>query len=429
MLSRCGLVLACCLSMAHLLAPALGVAGEFPYSAKVSGRNVHVRSGPGTQYYATDKLQLSDEVEVYRHDPGGWFAVRPPKGSFSWVSGQFLEMIESDDPNVQLAKVTGNRVAARVGGTLAKTRDVIAVRLSRGEMVEVLGSDETGSKTWYKIAPPAGEFRWIHGRYVERDTLEGVEANVTAKPIPPFKARQSQPAPQPVAEELPQPMNRTAAVSPASTVSQSAQAEPSEFASQLPQIDGTKTNSATLPTKQLREAVDAINLDLSRIVAQTPGTWDFVDVQQQAEALLARCGTALDRGHVRLLKNKIDRFAELKRRRDTVNTVMTETDRQNRTLGAATSAQRPRVLDPRFDGTGILMPVISKNIQTPPFALVDSLKQRRILSYVSAAPGVNLRVHLGKRVGIYGITSVAPDLNKPHLTAKRVTVLEDVRRR
>ncbi len=421
MFTRRRLILACCLSVQFCWL-VHGTAAEFPYSAKISGRNVNVRSGPGTQYYATDKLQLSDAVEVYRHDPGGWFAVRPPAGSYSWMAGRFLEFVESDDPNVRLAKITGSRVAARVGGTLAKTRDVIAVRLSRGELVEVLGSDKTGSKKWYKIAPPAGEFRWIHGRYIQRDTPEKVSGDNTPKPVPPFKAKANKRAAQPAAEEFPQPFAQTA-----KAPSQPVEPQPSEFASQLPQIDGATSPTAVLPTQQLRKAVDAIDLDLSRIVAQSPNAWEFVDLQQQTNALLVRCATALDRGHVRLLKNKIDRFSELKRRRDTVSTVMTETDRRNRTLGAAVGPRTNRPIDPRFDGTGILMPVISKNIQTPPFALVDS--RRRILSYVSPAPGVNLRVHLGKRVGIYGISGVAADLNKPHLTAKRVTVLEGVRRR
>ena len=75
-----------------------------------------------------------------------------------------------------LATVTDDRVAARVGSRLSDIRDVIQVRLHRGEVVEVLDArtDRSGhnarvSNTWYKIAPPAGEFRWISGRYLDSE--------------------------------------------------------------------------------------------------------------------------------------------------------------------------------------------------------------------------------------------------------------------
>src|SRR5208337_4567269 len=64
----------------------------FPYMAYIATDNVYVRSGPGENYYPTDKLKAGTEVEVYRHDPGGWFAIRPPKDSFSWVSSHHLQL-------------------------------------------------------------------------------------------------------------------------------------------------------------------------------------------------------------------------------------------------------------------------------------------------------------------------------------------------
>ena len=51
----------------------------FPYTAYVAVDDVYVRSGPGQNYYPTDKLKRGQEVEVYRHDPGGWCAVRPSR--------------------------------------------------------------------------------------------------------------------------------------------------------------------------------------------------------------------------------------------------------------------------------------------------------------------------------------------------------------
>ena len=51
---------------------------EFPYKAYINGDSVHVRSGPGQNYYTVLKMKRSEPVYVYRHDPGGWCAIRPP---------------------------------------------------------------------------------------------------------------------------------------------------------------------------------------------------------------------------------------------------------------------------------------------------------------------------------------------------------------
>ncbi len=119
------------LSVVPVLGALVVQAGEraTPYKAYISSTDVYVRSGPGKNYYPTGKLAEGTEVEVYRHDPGGWYAIRPPEGSFSWVSARFVEI--GDDG---LGTVIGDRVAARVGCEFSDIRDVIQVRLHEGEV-------------------------------------------------------------------------------------------------------------------------------------------------------------------------------------------------------------------------------------------------------------------------------------------------------
>ena len=142
-------------------------AGKFPYTTFVTAPDAFLRSGPGEAYYPVAKLRHGQQVEVYRHDPGGWCAVRPPNDAFSWISGEFIEPRQGN-----VGVVIGNRVAIRVGSEFSNTRDVIQVRLNAGDEVEILEAqdfDDGGSlKTWYKIAPPAGEFRWLPARQLER---------------------------------------------------------------------------------------------------------------------------------------------------------------------------------------------------------------------------------------------------------------------
>ena len=227
----------------------------FPYKAYITTDDVYIRSGPGENYYPTDKLKAGTEVEVYRHDPGGWFAIRPPKDSFSWVSSRHLQL----DGN-NLATVTDERVAARVGSRMSDARDVIQVRLHKGEVVEVLEPRRNGpagnnsSTAWYKIAPPAGEFRWVSGRFVDPDyDRDGVRKT-----------------------------------SSGGTVDLTGQAT-----GRLPGDSGPLRRTSPA---QYQKQLDEIDLELSAMVVEDPSFWDLSELRQRAETLFNQSETALERG-------------------------------------------------------------------------------------------------------------------------------------
>ena len=50
----------------------------------MTGNDVHVRSGPGSNYYPTTRLQSGDRMQV-RGEQFGWLKIDPPPGSFSYV--------------------------------------------------------------------------------------------------------------------------------------------------------------------------------------------------------------------------------------------------------------------------------------------------------------------------------------------------------
>jgi len=155
------IVLAC---LASVSAAASAADQLFPYTAYVNSRDVYVRSGPGRDYYPTEKLQRGTPVEVYRHDPGGWYAIRPTEDSYSWISSRYVKPVENG-----LGEITRDKVTCRVGSAFSNVRDVIQVRLNKGELVELREEVNLGGQTWHKVSPPAGEFRWISGQYVDRD--------------------------------------------------------------------------------------------------------------------------------------------------------------------------------------------------------------------------------------------------------------------
>lgn len=135
---------------------------QFPYEALVLRDDAPVRSGPGTVHYATDKLSAGTVLEVHRHDPGGWCAIRPPAGSFSLIPESAIEFVEDN-----VGRVVAGSAQTWVGTRLGVVENPLwQVKLRKNELVEILGevswpNPEGHSTIWYQISPPAGEFRWI----------------------------------------------------------------------------------------------------------------------------------------------------------------------------------------------------------------------------------------------------------------------------
>ncbi len=135
---------------------------NFPYQALIIGESAEIHSGPGSVHYPTDELKQNSTVNVFRHDPGGWCAIRPPADSFSLVPESVVEKIADN-----VGRIAEEGVQAWVGTRLGSVeRPLWQVKLKQGERVEILGevnwpNPEGHSTVWYQIAPPAGEFRWI----------------------------------------------------------------------------------------------------------------------------------------------------------------------------------------------------------------------------------------------------------------------------
>lgn len=138
----------------------------FPYEALVETEAAAVHGGPGKSYYATTRLRAGTKVSVRRHDPGGWFMIAPPQGSFSWIRADYVKQ-QSPERGV----LTANNVVVRVGSSESDAvRDIEQVRLSTGDQVQILDKKTlqtfSGPTAFYKIVPPTGEYRWIAGQDV-----------------------------------------------------------------------------------------------------------------------------------------------------------------------------------------------------------------------------------------------------------------------
>lgn len=355
----------------------------FPYKAYVTADDVEVRSGPGGNFYPTDKLQKGEEVEVYRRDSEGWCAIRPPEGSFSWISGRVLKL---EDGN--LATVTEDDVAARVGSHLSDVRDVIQARMRKGETVEILDSKETPggkSQVWYKIAPPSGEFRFVLEKYLDKERPRDVVR--TARSSDSLAGRDSS----------------------------------------SDRLDADSSSAKqNISSKEFQAELDRIDLELSMMVVEEPSVWSFDAMRIRAESLLDQADASSDRGKARLLLNKIARFEDIKQRYDSVTAMREQTATSNRFLAGLqrTMEKAAAMADPdgQFDGVGQLQQVFAAKLGAPRFALVDEAGNVRY--YVTPAPGVNLQTYVGRQVGITGTRGYMPEQRAQHITARHVSSLE-----
>lgn len=390
----------------------------FPYKAYVNANEVYVRSGPGEDYYPTDKLKLGQEVEVYRHDPGGWYAVRPPEGSFTWVAARYVEGLDDG-----LATINADRVAARVGTRFSEMRDVIQVRLQKGEQVEVLQRDPSetlGEKGWCKIAPPSGEFRWIAGKFVDRDfPHEGV---VRHRDPEPERAVEQTSATSPIVERHPDPPphGHHDAHAPGPPPPEPRFVESPSVAQPAPM--------RRLDAEEFRQEIDNLELELSIMVAEEPTVWTFAKIGPRARALLEQADTAVQRGRARTLVSKVARFEEIKTRLDAVSELRHDTERHNHQLAELARKRGeplrvPISVDARYDGIGKLQRLPATSAGTPRYALLD--ENNEIHCYVTPAPGVNLQNYVGRAVGIHGMRGFMPEQKAQHIVAKHVTAIED----
>lgn len=429
------------LALAAVLAvpTAVGAAApEFPYSAYVASDGVTLRSGPGSNFYPCDRLAAGAAVEVYRHDPGGWCAIRPPDGSFSWVAGRYLRLTEPG-----LAVVEQARVPARVGTRFSSVRDVILVRLDAGETVEVVGESEADGQSprpeWFKIAPPAGEFRWIHADFLTTSPPEG-QPPARAPDLAAAgseKARRADPLAWGGADSerrAPRGVSLASSEQPAADAPPSAtpanEAPPAQ-PEPLPPTDVPPTEAAPVdPPYEPRpldfgaavpeaepgaSLLDDVELDLSIMVAGDASRWRLAPLRRTVERVVEDSPSPAVRGRGRALLSKLGRFEGIQTRHFAL-------------LGTTSEAQIAEAANPNkakstpFDGQGRLTPVVSRKAGSPQFALLNSAGE--VACFVTAAPGANLRPYLGKQVGITGIRGYMPELKARHVTARRVTVLD-----
>lgn len=409
-------LIGCCFLLAEPCCNAASAGDQFPYEARIVLPEVEVRCGPGWDYYATGVLHQGDKVKIYRQEPGGWLAIRPPKNSFGWVAARHLQL--TADPAI--GKISVESAVAWVGSSIRSGGQLKwQVRLDQGERVSVLGKEALSAgpgfaiETYYRIAPPAGEFRWIHMQYANSPKTAG--HHVTSSTIQLIGFRP------------------TGRKKPTAPVAGTGRLEP--VATDV----STPTSGAT---KDLEARVGRLRVDLGLLVSQPIEQWELNALRQRANTLTENAAGTQWEPDVRNLATRITEFEKLKHRYllmlegpedrnrlDGVSPVPQSSDddaaRQHSDsidtnispVSAITTNGIESNSDNDFIAEGWLVPVHSTKRIAPPFALLDD--EGRVRSYVSPMPGLNLRLYQRKYVGLYGQRRYMRSLRAPHVTAER----------
>jgi uncharacterized protein YraI len=166
-----------------------------PFIAEITGDDVYVRSGPGTNYYFCAKLKKGDRVKVVG-SKFSWWQITPPTGSYAWISRQY---VEKDPQNSSMGVVIGEGVRVYAGSDEVRPMHSTTplVKLNKDDKVTLLGEEK---EDYYKIAPPEGAYLWVSSQHAR--ALVSLVPPV--QPMPASPPAGAAPFPTPAAKAEPQ---------------------------------------------------------------------------------------------------------------------------------------------------------------------------------------------------------------------------------
>lgn len=194
------------------------------------------------------------------------------------------------------------------------------------------------------------------------------------------------------------------------------------------------------------DRVEELQLRLSQAVIRPKEEWQFQQLEFEANSLLEKSDSVSEREYLRDLLDRIGRFKRVQQgflsapaleansRPDPENGQFTGQTSRVRQLAEVDlkdsdpfDARKPSPDEPRYDAVGRLKPVASEGRESPSYALVDD--NGAVVSFVTPTPDLNLQPYVGMRIGVNGSRGFMPEFRKAHVTAGRVTLIEDRIRR
>ena len=310
-----------------------------PFLTVVTIPETYLRSGPGNDYYATNVVTAGQTLEVYYVIDDQWCAVRPPKGSFTWVDARNIRINDK-----RIGEVLINGVNARVGSDLGNMCGAIQVVLDRGEKVFVFERIETpndiDTPVWYKIAPPAGEFRFARISELQFDTNQNEpemeQPRVLRMPSPillvsgqqPQDGQQSQTSNQspylsssvvpPGSLPIPDVSNTNNVSATNSDIRVASSNRPSTNPTRIQALpvvtENVHENTAEIDSSDFQEVLEQLKLDLAdALIEQESAGENMQSLAHQARMLYQAAPTQTERAEVYRLIAGVERATRVRR--------------------------------------------------------------------------------------------------------------------
>ena len=278
-----------------------GQVQKFPYQAVVVEDDVLVRSGGNDDYYPTQRLKRDMIVTVHRQDPGGWLAIAPPDGSFSWIPAQYVKRSGKGT-----GVVTEDHIIIFVGSEFGDEASVWQQKATSGTSVKILGEREletpAGPRSMYRIAPPTRERRWIVGSSVV-PVDEGTRKEHDRDPF-----------------ELPS----GAARKPSRT-------KPESVAAPAPSARLQRIRQIRAEQRQLAE----IDQRFRKMLRGNPTSWDLEGLEDEYNQLRERVTWRPVAGQIDMRFPAIDRYRQRKAAYEDFQRLTSETERRDAALLAS----------------------------------------------------------------------------------------------
>ena len=430
-------------------------AEQFPYVTSIAAPVVDVRSGPGLDFYETSVLRRGDKVEIY-NESADWLAIRPPLGSFSWVSGRYVDLSVGN-----IGTVTVKGLAARIGSENTELCETVQVKLKKGEKLLVLDRKETpendASPLWYKISPPSGEYRWI-----PRTAVTSSVSKQQPPLIVPVRYEEENKAPEPIA---PPPPLRTARKSESrqpeyrlndenkNAVKRTPTVEDLGMPGEIPPLAELLANAnpkrkQELPTTAaekepdpFRKAFEELKEEARAALIRPTEDWVFETLIKQGNYLYDNAPTDADLEKLYHLVEALQRTRavrqEIAMKRQfragspvTIPTPPSAFGQPTYGSNLAAAARTPvlvttadqRTETPSYDIVGKLGEFEQRPVGYPPYGLAD--EKGEVICLITPSLGVDLDSRIGQKVGINGVLGVYQKPNEPekrHITAQSVT--------
>jgi len=431
-------------------------AEALPVTVSVDAPQALLRSGPGDDFYPTDRISRTVKVQVWAIDDSGYCAVRPVEGSFSWLRAADVAPEDGGRPPAGgfSGVIVTDGAVARVGSQLNDLRHVSQVALEAGERVRVLERVSVAAGRhageWLRIAPPAGEFRWAWAAdlalpaglapVVEPES-EPAAAGLAAAGEALAAIRDAGAAVNQAVAEVEEGAVAVAGGPPAGV------AEPQGMARLLsgwlprgtnmfdlspPPTPPAVAGAAPVPADELAD----VDLALSLAVAGPSDDWHLEPIRERLRLAAARATTGDERTRAEAIDTRLARFEAIQARQlalasgpaedpsplrlgsmwSSLSAVGSRPVRPGVLPGGRPADGRPDWTPPdQIETTGRLATVISRRPDAPRWALVDG--ENNVLVFVTPRPGVSLAPLVGQQVTVRGAEGYMPEYKRPYLVA------------